>query len=169
MKVAAAGTTADEKAATTVAETAASTEPEVPKQDFTAGVALTDAEKEAKRREERIKKWGVVEISEEEKKLKARAEKFGTTDGGNIEATIKAINEGLPERKKRQRKEQGGRATKRQTPDRSQGQVKTEKKPPMPAKQQQNKPQQKKTYSVLDDPVEKAKAEARAKRWAAQS
>lgn len=174
LKVAAVGANPDEKATSAAPETATSAEPEVPKQDFTAGVALTDAEKEAKRRAERIKKWGVIELTEEEKKLKARAEKFGTAASADIdEATIKAINEGLPERKKRERKEQGGRAAKRQTPDRSQGQVKTknEKKPPMPAKQQQNKPQpqQKKAISVLDDPVEKAKAEARAKRWAAQS
>lgn len=149
-------------------------EPEAPKVDFTAGVALTDAEKEAKKRADRAKRFGIVEQTDEEKKLKERAAKFGVKDADKVdEATIKTLNEGLPARMKREKKEQGGRAegAKRQTPDRGQGQKpqRNEKKPPVPAQKQASKPAPKKVLSVLDDPVEKAKAEARAAKFGSKA
>lgn len=128
---------------------------------------MTDAEKEAKKRAARAARFGAVEQTEEAKKLAERAAKFGAKDTEMVDAsTIKTLNEGLPERKKRDRKEQGGRDEKRQkTPDASKGPKpqRNEKKPAVPQqkKKQEQKPTPKKVLSVLDDPVEKAKAEAR--------
>lgn len=127
---------------------------------------MTDAEKEAKKRAARAARFGTVEQTDEAKKLAERAAKFGAKDTEMVDAsTIKTLNEGLPERKKRERKEQGGRDEKRQkTPDASKGPrpQRNEKKPAVPQqKKQEQKPAPKKVLSVLDDPVEKAKAEAR--------
>ena len=149
-------------------------EPEAPKVDFTAGVELTDAEKEAKKRAARLAKFGPIQKTDEEKKLEERAAKFGAKEADKVdEATIKTLNEGLPERKKRKEKEQGGRAegAKRQTPDRGQTpkSQKNEKKPPVPQQKQAPKPAPKKVLSVLDDPVEKAKAEARAAKFGSKA
>ncbi len=165
-----------EKKATSEApatDAAAPVELEKPKVDFSAGIELTDAEKEAIKRANRAKRFGVVEQTEEEKKLKGRAEKFGSPAALIDETTIKTLNEGLPERKKRERKEQGGREAKRQTPDRGQAlRQKNEKRPPVPliTQQQAPKTQQpaKKVAGVLNDPAEKAKAAARAARFASK-
>lgn len=128
--------------------------PDVPKQDFSIGIEQTDAEKEAKKREERAKRFGIQEDTEA-KKLAERAKKFGL-DGK--EAIVKGLDSALPERRAKRDREgkQGGRDAKRQTPDRrteppSKGAAAVPKKP---------------AGRITDDPSEKAKAEARAKRFA---
>lgn len=134
---------------------------EEPKQDFSIGLQKTDAEKEAERRAARAKKFGIVADDEEVKKSE-RAKKFG---GGAEDVDISGLDGALPERKKRGREEREGkpvgREAKRQTPDRRSEPVKREARPSVP------KQEPRKAYkSVLDDPVEKAKAEARRQKFA---
>jgi SAP domain-containing ribonucleoprotein len=146
-KVTASGTTTTEKVA----------EPEAPKQDFSIGLEQTDAEKEAARRAARAKRFGIPE-NEESKKLAERAKKFGL--GGEKNPIIKDLDSALPERRPkraREEKQSGGRAAKKQTPDR-----RTEPKPKAAVAAN---PSKKATGKVTDDPTEKAKAEARAKRF----
>ncbi|KAF4625548.1 hypothetical protein G7Y89_g12619 [Cudoniella acicularis] len=96
--------------------------PEAPKQDFTAGVQQTDAEKEAEKRAARAKRFGISE-DDEAKKLTERAKKFGLE---NNEAVVKGLDSALPERTQRRGKrgregrddKHDGRSAKRQTPDR---------------------------------------------------
>ena len=134
---------------------------EEPKQDFSIGLQKTDAEKEAERRAARAKKFGIVADDEEVKKSE-RAKKFG---GGAGDVDVSGLDGALPERKKRGREEREGkpvgREAKRQTPDRRSEPVKREARPSVP------KQEPRKAYkSVLDDPVEKAKAEARRQKFA---
>lgn len=138
------------------------------KQDFSIGIKQTDAEKEAEKRALRAKRFGITEDEEEKKKLE-RAKKFGTDKAVGVEG----LDSALPERRAkrgREEKKQGGRDAKRQTPDR-----RTEAAPvKTKGKAEQQKPAatrsttssaKKASGRVLDDPVEKAKAEARAKRF----
>lgn len=134
---------------------------EEPKQDFSIGLQKTDAEKEAERRAARAKKFGIV-VDDEEVKKADRAKKFG---GGAGDVDVSGLDGALPERKKRGREEREGkpvgREAKRQTPDRRAEPVKKEARPSVP------KQEPRKAYkSVLDDPVEKAKAEARRQKFA---
>jgi SAP domain-containing ribonucleoprotein len=132
----------------------AAPEPEAPKQDFSIGMSQTDAEKEAERRAARAKRFGITE-DEEAKKLAERAKKFGLNAK---EAVVKGLDSALPEARAKRRREdkQGGRDPKRQTPDR-----RTEAPKPKTA----GAPAKKAAGRIVDDPIEKAKAEARAKRF----
>jgi len=129
---------------------------EAPKQDFSIGIEQTDAEKEIAKRAARAKKFGLPD-DDEAKKLAERAKKFGLE---NTATVVKGLDSALPERRpKRVREEkQGGRNAKRPTPDR-----RTEPAPgPKPkAVAGPKKP----TGGILNDPAEKAKAEARLKRF----
>lgn len=134
--------------------------PEAPKQDFSIGISQTDAEKEAARRAARAKRFGLTEtVDEEEKKKLDRAKKFGLDAKDEV---VKGLDSALPERRpKRAREERGGgdrggRSAKRQTPDRRTG-------PGSKPAAEKEKPKGR----VTDDPTEKAKAEARAKRFQA--
>jgi SAP domain-containing ribonucleoprotein len=128
--------------------------PEAPKQDFSIGIQQTDAEKEAEKRAARAKRFGIPE-DDEAKKLAERAKKFGLDAQ---ETVVKGLDSALPERRAKRGREDrdGGRSAKRQTPDR-----RTEAAPKVAASTKAKKP----AGRVLDDPVEKAKAEARAKRF----
>ncbi|KAB8296952.1 hypothetical protein EYC80_002360 [Monilinia laxa] len=131
--------------------------PEAPKQDFSAGIEKSDAQKEAEKRAARAKRFNIPE-NEEAAKLAERAKKFGLDNSKIVEGLDSALPEG---RQKRAREDnrQGGRNAKRQTPDNRRpqsGQKNTQK--PGPRKPAGGR--------VTDDPVEKAKAEARAKRFA---
>lgn len=144
---------ADGKIAESGATTEAAAVPEVPKQDFSIGIEQTDAEKETEKRAARAKRFGITE-DEEEKKLLERAKKFGSEAKAEV---VKGLDAALPERRQKRGREgrddrQGGRNAKRQTPDRRTG-------PPKAA------PAKKSSGRVTDDPAEKAKAEARAKRF----
>jgi SAP domain-containing ribonucleoprotein len=134
--------------------TATAGEPEAPKQDFSIGIQQTDAEKEAERRAARAKRFGITE-DDEAKKLAERAKKFGLD---SKESVVKGLDSALPERRAKRGREdkQGGRNAKRQTPDRRTEAAKA-KTAAAPAK--------KPTGRITDDPAEKAKAEARAKRF----
>ncbi|CZR67352.1 uncharacterized protein PAC_17251 [Phialocephala subalpina] len=139
-------------------EVAPAAEPEAPKEDFSIGLEKSDAQKEAEKRAARAKRFNIPE-NEEAKKLAERAKKFGTEGGDTV---ISGLDSALPERRQKRAREEtqqggrGGRAAKRQTPDR-----RSEPKPKSAA------PSNKKQGfgKVTDDPVEKAKAEARAKRF----
>ncbi|RDW83440.1 hypothetical protein BP5796_04931 [Coleophoma crateriformis] len=134
--------------------TAEKVEPEAPKQNFSIGLEQTDAEKEAEKRAARAKRFGITE-DDEAKKLAERAKKFGIDNKVEI---VKGLDAALPERRaKRGREEkQGGRDAKRQTPDRRTEPAKTAAK---------SAPAKKPSGKITDDPTEKAKAEARAKRF----
>ncbi|PQE32709.1 SAP domain protein [Rutstroemia sp. NJR-2017a WRK4] len=146
------------------AEVAPEAVPEAPKPDFSAGLEKTDAEKEAEKRAARAKRFGITE-DEEATKLAERAKKFGLDAS---EKVVKGLDSALPERREkraRDEKHQGGRNPKRQTPDRrSQSGPKNNQKP---TQKPQQKPGAKKPSGgrITDDPAEKAKAEARAKRF----
>jgi SAP domain-containing ribonucleoprotein len=126
-------------------------EPEVAKQDFSIGIQQTDAEKEAEKRAARAKRFGISEDDEEKKKAE-RAKKFGSDSNASV---VKGLDSALPERRAKRGREgkEGGRSAKRQTPDR-----RTE---PTPKAATAKKP----AGRIIDDPAEKAKAEARAKRF----
>lgn len=138
---------------------------EAPKKDFSLGIQKTDAEKEAERRAARAKRFGIPDGDEEQKKLD-RAKKFGVDNT----MVVKGLDDALPEgRAKRVREagEKGERSAKRQTPDRrtrapARGAAGPAKKP---AKQPAREPVRRANKRIVDDPVEKAKAEARAKRF----
>lgn len=128
-------------------------EPKAPAPDFSIGIGETDAEKEAKKRADRAKRFGIPE-DEEAKKLAERAKKFG------VEAppVVKGLDAALPDRRPKRVREdkQGGRNAKRQTPDRrTEAPVKTAVAPAKKA-----------SGRITDDPVERKKAEERAKRFA---
>ncbi|RAL60730.1 hypothetical protein DID88_009836 [Monilinia fructigena] len=131
--------------------------PEAPKQDFSAGIEKSDAQKEAEKRAARAKRFNIPE-NEEAAKLAERAKKFGLDNSKIVEGLDSALPEG---RQKRAREDnrQGGRNAKRQTPD---------NRRPQPGQKNTQKPGPRKPAGgrVTDDPVEKAKAEARAKRFA---
>ena len=132
---------------------------EATKQDFAIGIKQTDAEKEAEKRAARAKRFGIIEDEEEKKKLE-RAKKFGT----DKEVIVKGLDDALPERRAKRGREgekNAGRAAKRQTPDRR-TEVAPAKATPAKAASALAK---KAAGKITDDPVEKAKAEARAKRF----
>lgn len=141
-------------APSTATKTEAVPAPEAPKADFSIGIQKTDAEKESERRAARAKRFGVTE-DDEAKKLAARAKKFGLD---TAEAVVGGLDAALPERRQKRGREdkQGGRNAKRQTPDRRTGPgSKPAAAPKTPPK------------AITDDPAEKARAEARAKRFGA--
>ena len=141
-------------AASGATTTEAAPVPEEPKEDFSIGIQQTDAEKEAERRAARAKRFGISE-DDEAKKLAERAKKFGVETKDSV---VQGLDSALPERRQKRGREdkqgQGGRNAKRQTPDRRTG---PGPKPAAAAKQP--------SARVIDDPNEKAKAEARAKRF----
>lgn len=137
----------------TTTEAAPAPVPEEPKEDFSIGIQQTDAEKEAARRAARAKRFGITE-DDAATKLAERAKKFGLD---TKDAVVEGLDSALPERSRQKRgreDKQGGRSAKRQTPDRRTG---PGPKPAAAARGPAKK--------VVDDPSEKAKAEARAKRF----
>lgn len=136
---------------------AAAPEPEAPKEDFSAGLQQTDAEKEAEKRANRAKRFGIPE-NDEAKKLAERAKKFGTAKDDTV---VKTLDSALPERRPKRGREgkDGDRAAKRQTPDRRTEQPKPKSTATAPAKKANS------SARITDDPAEKAKADARAKRF----
>lgn len=146
-----------------VTTTKPSTEPEAPKPDYTLGVEATDAEKEAEKRAARAKKFGIVAPAEDDaaKKLAERAKKFGLETKA---AVVSGLDAALPDRKRgREDNRQGGRNAKRPTPDRrTEPSGRQRSSASVPAKKAAGG-----GGRILDDPAEKAKAEARAKKFGA--
>lgn len=175
-------TTGDESAAPEVA---------APKEDFSAHLAPTSADDEARKRAERAKRFGLDTESEEMKKAK-RAEKFGI-DSNTI---ARGLDAALPERTARKRGHLGsatateaggdgavsGRPAKRTMPDRRGGpggrfnrskrggSIRGRGGPRGGFRGGEGRSRiggGGGRKSILDDPAEKAKAEARTKRFAA--
>jgi SAP domain-containing ribonucleoprotein len=135
-------------------------EAEEPKPDFSIGLEESDAQKEAAKRAARAKRFGIPE-NEEAKKLAERAKKFGTDQNDTV---VKGLDSALPERRAKRGREdkEGGRAAKRQTPDRRTG---PKPKPKGAAPVPQAAKKQATAGKITDDPVERAKMEARAKKF----
>ncbi|KAI0834744.1 hypothetical protein F5Y06DRAFT_151083 [Hypoxylon sp. FL0890] len=163
---------AAEKPAEAATEAAAdeATKAEAPKQDFSAHLPASKADEEARKRAERAKRFGIVE-NDEEKKKAARAERFGV-DQSSLTTGLDAA---LPEKRPPKRGREGGnndgeRGAKRQNPGgrhRGKGRFRHGgggRQGGAPRKE--GKPAGAKGQSgILNDPTEKAKAEARAKRF----
>ncbi|PBP24332.1 hypothetical protein BUE80_DR004655 [Diplocarpon rosae] len=151
--------------------------PEEPKKDFTAGLVLSEADKEAAKRAARAKRFGLDKkaealLTEEDKKLAERAKKFGTDkakDQQIVAGIVSTLNEGLSEKRPKRGREggEGERNAKRQTPDQ-----RTE----VPRREGRGRGGRGEGRGgggggglkrITDDPTEAAKAEARAKRFAA--
>ncbi|KAI1774221.1 hypothetical protein F4818DRAFT_76756 [Hypoxylon cercidicola] len=148
------------------------TEDKVPAVDFSANLPASNADEEARKRAERAKRFGVVE-SEEDQKKNQRAERFGVEQS----TLVKGLDAALPEKRPSKRGREGAntdgeRNAKRQNAGgrqrgkgrsrnggRSGGAPRKDGKPGGP----------KGKSSFMDDPTEKAKAEARAKRFASGS
>ncbi|KAH8174374.1 SAP domain-containing protein [Sarocladium implicatum] len=163
-KPAAESTVASDAAPAPAAPAAAPAEEEKPAVSYAMGLASTAADDEARRRAERAKRFGVEE-SEESKKLSERAKRFGIDE----KEIVGGLDSALPERslkRGRGRAEGGGsagaRPEKRQSMDRRGGRNRNERRGGAGG----GAPQQQKARSVIDDPAEKAKAEARKARFA---
>lgn len=147
-------------------DAAASTEPKPEPVSYAAGLADTTAADEAKKRADRAKRFGVEQTDEEAKKKAERAERFGQDD----KEIIGGLDSALPERPlKRGRGREGdanGRPDKRQSRDRRGGRGGNQqggRRGGGRGGQQQAPP---KKSSILDDPEQRAKAEARKARFA---
>ncbi|KAI1477557.1 hypothetical protein F4774DRAFT_192563 [Daldinia eschscholtzii] len=148
--------------------------PEAPKEDFSAHLPASNADEEARKRAARAKRFGVVENDEDKKKAE-RAERFGVEPS----TVVKGLDEALPEKRPSKRGREGGnvegeRGAKRQNPGgrhRGKGRFRqggNGSRPGGPRKEgrptgAKGKP------GILNDPSERAKAEARAKRFAGAS
>lgn len=143
---------------------AAETAVEAPKENFALNLDSTDAAAEAKKRADRAKRFGIDE-DEEAKKKAERAKKFGVEVG-----SVAGLDSALPERRlKRGRPEradeQPGRNSKRQSTD-GRGQRGRGNRNGRPGGRQGGGDREPRRSAAVD-PAEKAKMEARAKRFAA--
>ncbi|PHH58863.1 hypothetical protein CDD81_4261 [Ophiocordyceps australis] len=131
-----------------------------PKKDdesFALGLSTTEAETEAKRRAERAKRFG-LEVDDEAKKRSDRAARFGIDEN----TLVSGLDSALPEKafkRGRDRGEDGGRARKRQNLDQRGNRATRDGR----AARRNDRPKQ---NSIQADPVERAKAEKRAARFA---
>ena len=164
-----AGGTAGAAAASDASETA---EPKAAV-EFSAGLAQTDLEKEIALRKKRAQKFGVVESNDEAIKALERAKKFGTGSadeqlaGGGLRALDQALSSEKPSRKRGRDGRDGGRDGrdgKRQNSRRGgqRGGADGGREARNGADGGAPAPRGK----ITDDPVQKAKAEARAQRFA---
>ncbi|KAH0493606.1 hypothetical protein TgHK011_000265 [Trichoderma gracile] len=152
---------------------AAEEAPKAPAPSFAMGLSSTTADEELKKRAERAKRFG-TELDDEAKKLAERAKRFGIDD----KEIAGGLDSALPERplkRGRGRTEGGGDGNNRPGKRRGGGQDRRE-----PAggerrsarnrggRDQGGKASGKPKFgSVIEDPVERAKAEKRAARFAA--
>ncbi|KAI9756838.1 MAG: hypothetical protein M4579_003674 [Chaenotheca gracillima] len=163
--------------ATTEAKTSTPAPPPV---DFTAGVAATSLEEEIKKRQARAKRFNVQETEEESIRALERTKRFGTGTAGEQAAGTQSSNEGvkgldqaLPERRQRKRgreggndteggakrRDFGGRGGRGQRNGRGGGGARGDRNSRSGSRPQRG-------GGALDDPSERAKAEARAKKFA---
>jgi SAP domain-containing ribonucleoprotein len=175
-------TTTEKAAEAAPAETAATEE--APKENFSLNLSASDATEEARKRAERAKRFGITEAStvdDAEKKKAERAQRFGVETGD----LSKSLDAALPERERRSKRgreeDQGGRDTKRQTTggrggrrgDRNQnqndnrGRGRNQNQNQNQGQAQGGRPQRTKKQPAAIDPADKAKMDARAKRFAA--
>ena len=178
-------TNGDDKSAGTTTEEAKPAEAEAeaqskeaPKTDFSAHLPASSVDAEAKKRAERAKRFGITEATDSESKKKAeRAQRFGVdVDQGSL---VSGLDSALPEKRERKRgregasKGDGERGAKRQqnTQGRHRGGRDNRNRGGRQGGNDRNSARKdgggggKK--GILDDPTERAKAEARAKRFGA--
>ncbi|KAI0884236.1 uncharacterized protein GGS22DRAFT_20924 [Annulohypoxylon maeteangense] len=152
--------------------------PEILKADFSAHLPASDADEEARKRAERAKRFGIVE-DEEDKKKTARTERFGV-DSSSL---AKGLDSALPEKRAPKRGREGGngnananiegeRGAKRQNPGgrhRGKGRFRHggggSGRQGGPPRKEGNSTAPRGRSGIMNDPTEKAKAEARAKRF----
>ncbi|OLN89798.1 Uncharacterized protein C31H12.03c [Colletotrichum chlorophyti] len=141
----------------------------VPKENFALNLDATDAAEEARKRAERAKRFGITE-DEETKKKNERAKKFGTET-----PTISGLDSALPERRPKRGRperndEQPGRDSKRQSTDGRGRRGRGGNRNGRPGGRQGggggSGGSGGERRSAAVDPAEKAKMEARAKRFA---
>ncbi|KAJ0348636.1 hypothetical protein COL154_012406 [Colletotrichum chrysophilum] len=166
-------TEAAPEAAPAAAETTTEEKPEeaaAPKENFALNLGATDASEEARKRAERAKRFGIVEEDDDDAKKKAeRAKRFGAdADAANTSALDSALPERRPKRGRPERSdEQPGRDSKRQSTD---GRGRRGGRGNRHGRQgggRQGGGSVEKQRSAAADPAEKARMEARAKRFAA--
>lgn len=136
--------------------------PAEPVQSFAIGLASTAADDEAKKRAERAKRFGLEE-DDDAKKRAERAKRFGLDE----KELASSLDSALPERPLRRGRTRGGqehdgRINKRQGPDRRNGGRRQGRGGRGGGPRRDAGPRR----NILDDPVEKAKAEKRAARFA---
>lgn len=139
--------------------------PAEPAESFAIGLEASNADEELKKREARAKRFGITtdSNSEEAKKLE-RAKKFGVDNS----AVVKGLDAALPERRPKRGREQGDQAEgggKRQHSERRNGGQNRSRG----GRRGGGRPNRNEGggggSKILADPTEKAKAEARAKRF----
>ncbi|KAI1262211.1 hypothetical protein F5Y18DRAFT_163516 [Xylariaceae sp. FL1019] len=147
-----------------------------PKVDFSAHLPASTADEETRKRAERAKRFGVAqETDEEAKKKEERAARFGTEADTTV---VSGLDSALPEKRERKRGREGNTegggdrgAKRQQNGDRRQGgrfrgrggsRRGNDRGAPAPRKEGGGN---EKPRRILDDPSEKAKADARAKRF----
>lgn len=184
----AAAPTSTEPAATTTEEPAGPAEPavpEVPKIDFTAGLTASSAQTELEKRAARAKRFqkktdveaGEGDKADEAAKLAERLKKFGPPKEAE-QKMVATLDSALSERRGGKRGREGGdklevkdegRERKRQTPDRRvEGGGGRGGRGGRGARGTGHPVAERQGKKVTDDPTEKAKAEARAKRFQKQ-
>ncbi|WQF89758.1 hypothetical protein CDEST_14772 [Colletotrichum destructivum] len=156
-------------------EEAAETADEAPKENFALNLNATDAAAEAKKRADRAKRFGIDE-DEEAKKKAERAKKFGV-EVGSVAGLDSALPERRPKRGRPERaEEQSGRDAKRQSTDGRGGDGRRGRgnRNGHPGGRQAGGGDRGNRSGARDtrrtaaiDPAEKAKLDARAKRFAA--
>lgn len=144
-----------------------------PATNYALGLSSTEAEAEAKKRADRAKRFGIEE-DEDAKKRAERAERFGIDE----KDLAKGLDSALPERplkrgRGRNAGEDGSRPNKRQSLDRRGGGRRNRgnrgDRGDRGGRQQNGggKSDAPRKAGIMDDPAEKAKAEARKARFAA--
>ncbi|KAL1870899.1 hypothetical protein Daus18300_004988 [Diaporthe australafricana] len=142
--------------------------PAEPAESFAIGLEASNADEELKKREARAKRFGIsADADSEEAKKLERAQKFGS----DTAAVVKGLDAALPERRPKRGREQGDQAEgggKRQSLDRRNGGQNKSRGG------RRGRPNRHEGGGgggggsggkILADPSEKAKAEARAKRF----
>ncbi|KAI1821983.1 hypothetical protein F4861DRAFT_424189 [Xylaria intraflava] len=147
-----------------------------PKTDFSANLPASSADEEARKRADRAKRFGVVDGDDDTKKKAERAERFGVEQN----SLVSGLDSALPEKRERKRGREGPsnpgadgeRGAKRQQnghgrrrggrDNRNRGGRNVDGDRSQPRKEggSGGKPR-----NILADPSERAKAEARAKRF----
>lgn len=141
--------------------------PAEPSESFAIGLEASNADEELKKREARAKRFGIAtdSNSEEAKKLE-RAKKFGVDNS----AVVKGLDAALPERRPKRGRDQGDQTEgggKRQHSERRNGGQSKHRG----GRRGGGRPNRNEGggggggSKILTDPTEKAKAEARAKRF----
>ncbi|KAI1745961.1 hypothetical protein F4680DRAFT_399811 [Xylaria scruposa] len=150
----------------------------VPKTDFSAHLPASTADDEARKRAERAKRFGIVEDADEEAKKKAeRAARFGVDDDQS--SLVSGLDSALPEKRERKRGREGANADGERGAKRQQN-VQGRRRGGRDNRSRGGRhggggdrgPSRKevggggaKPRRILDDPSERAKADARAKRF----